>query len=183
MILQKWLTIFGSSLYGGVILMVTTDFFLEDSLVLGWVWERVKVNNQWCWWPSWWSQLVTSQVDRMVEEGLGAVETLPRCWMAWAVTAIWPVIFLTGSYPTSDQILLVMFWRRKKNSCTIYCSSKNANLERRAYFSFFWGISYIHFGHFSILLSTKIPLMETLLRAINDKLFAFCVKQVPSNWQ
>jgi len=74
---QKWLTIFGSSLYGGAILMVTTDYFLEDSLVLGWVWERVKV-------------------DRMVEEGFGAVETLPRCWMAWAVTAIWPLIFLTG---------------------------------------------------------------------------------------
>jgi len=74
---QKWLTIFGSSLYGGAILMVTTDYFLEDSLVLGWVWERVKV-------------------DRMVEEGFGAVETLPRCWMAWAVTAIWPIIFLTG---------------------------------------------------------------------------------------
>ena len=32
----------------------------------------------------------------MVEEGFGAVETLPRCWMAWAVTAIWPLIFLTG---------------------------------------------------------------------------------------
>lgn len=74
---QKWLTIFGSSLYGGAILMVTTDYFLEDSLVLGWVWERVKV-------------------DRMVEEGFGAVETLPRCWMAWAVSAIWPLIFLTG---------------------------------------------------------------------------------------
>jgi len=74
---QKWLTIFGSSLYGGAILMVTTDYFLEDSLVLAWVWERVKV-------------------DRMVEEGFGAVETLPRCWMAWAVTAIWPLIFLTG---------------------------------------------------------------------------------------
>jgi len=74
---QKWLTIFGSSLYGGAILMVTTDYFLEDSLVLGWVWERVKV-------------------DRMVEEGFGAVETLPRCWMAWAVTAIWPLVFLIG---------------------------------------------------------------------------------------
>ena len=47
MFLQKWLTIFGSSLYGGAILMVTTDYFLEDSLVLGWVWERVKVNQIW----------------------------------------------------------------------------------------------------------------------------------------
>ena len=45
MFFQKWLTIFGSSLYGGAILMVTTDYFLEDSLVLGWVWERVKVKQ------------------------------------------------------------------------------------------------------------------------------------------
>lgn len=74
---QKSLTILGSSLYGGAILMVTTDYFLEDSLVLNWVWERVKV-------------------DRMVEEGKGAVETLPQCWMAWLVTAIWPAIFLVG---------------------------------------------------------------------------------------
>ena len=44
-ILQKWLTIFGSAIYGGAILMVTTDYFLEDSLVLGWVWERVKVKQ------------------------------------------------------------------------------------------------------------------------------------------
>jgi len=74
---QKSLTVLGSSLYGGAILMVTTDYFLEDSLVLNWVWERVKV-------------------DRMVEEGKGAVETLPQCWMAWLVTAIWPTIFLVG---------------------------------------------------------------------------------------
>ena len=77
LLLQKSLTVLGSSLYGGAILMVTTDYFLEDSLVLNWVWERVKV-------------------DRMVEEGKGAVETLPQCWMAWLVTAIWPTIFLVG---------------------------------------------------------------------------------------
>lgn len=74
---QKSLTILGSSLYGSAILMVTTDYFLEDSLVLDWVWERVKV-------------------DRMVERGLSAVETIPKCWMAWAVTAIWPAVFLLG---------------------------------------------------------------------------------------
>ena len=42
-LVQKSLTILGSSLYGGAILMTTTDFFLEESLVLNWVWERVKV--------------------------------------------------------------------------------------------------------------------------------------------
>ena len=32
----------------------------------------------------------------MVESGRGAVETLPLCWMAWAVTAILPLVFLVG---------------------------------------------------------------------------------------
>ena len=81
--------------------MVTTDYFLEDSLVLGWVWERVKVKEIWMKYffyvlPCLRSSMIKIQVDRMVEEGFGAVETLPRCWMAWAVTAIWPLIFLTG---------------------------------------------------------------------------------------
>ena len=82
--------------------MVTTDYFLEDSLVLGWVWERVKVKEIWMKYffyvlPCLRSSIMIKiQVDRMVEEGFGAVETLPRCWMAWAVTAIWPLIFLTG---------------------------------------------------------------------------------------
>ena len=43
--LQKSLTIFGSAFYGSAILMTTTDFFLENSLVLNWVWERVKVDR------------------------------------------------------------------------------------------------------------------------------------------
>jgi len=42
---QKSLTIFGSAFYGGAVLMTTTDFFLENSLVLNWVWERVKVDR------------------------------------------------------------------------------------------------------------------------------------------
>lgn len=74
---QKSLTIFGSSLYGAAILMTTTDFFLEDSLVLHWVWERVKV-------------------DRMVDTNTNALDTVPKCWMAWLVSAIWPVIFILG---------------------------------------------------------------------------------------
>ena len=41
---QKSLTIFGSSLYGGAVLMATTDYFIQDSLVLDWIWERVKVD-------------------------------------------------------------------------------------------------------------------------------------------
>ena len=43
----------------------------------------------------------------MVEEGFGAVETLPRCWMAWAVTAIWPLIFLTGENKSLPLLMTV----------------------------------------------------------------------------
>lgn len=74
---QKSLTIFGSALYGGAVLMSTTDFFLEDSLVLHWVWERVKV-------------------DRMVDNNISALDTIPKCWMAWLVSSIWPLIFILG---------------------------------------------------------------------------------------
>jgi len=73
---QKSLTIFGSSLYGGAVLMATTDYFIQDSLVLDWIWERVKVD------------LEDKHVDIMA--------TIPRCWLAWGIAGIWPVIFLTG---------------------------------------------------------------------------------------
>ena len=43
--MQKSLTILGSALYGGAVIMTTTDFFIENSLVLTWVWERVKVDR------------------------------------------------------------------------------------------------------------------------------------------
>ena len=45
LLLQKSLTILGSSFYGGAILLGTTDYFLQDSLLLDWVWERVKVDR------------------------------------------------------------------------------------------------------------------------------------------
>eukprot|EP00090_Calanus_glacialis_P045973 TRINITY_DN8805_c0_g1_i2.p1 TRINITY_DN8805_c0_g1~~TRINITY_DN8805_c0_g1_i2.p1 ORF type:complete len:331 (-),score=26.26 TRINITY_DN8805_c0_g1_i2:900-1892(-) len=76
---QKSLTIFGSAFYGSAILMTTTDFFLENSLVLNWVWERVKV-------------------DRMIDQNLKVLDTIPKCWMAWIVSAIWPTIFIIGLF-------------------------------------------------------------------------------------
>jgi len=74
---QKSLTIFGSSFYGGAVLMTTTDFFIQESLVLDWVWERVKV-------------------DRIIDKNIQILDTIPKCWMAWAISAIWPFIFLLG---------------------------------------------------------------------------------------
>jgi len=74
---QKSLTILGSALYGGAVIMTTTDFFIENSLVLTWVWERVKV-------------------DRLIDRNLRVLDTVPRCWMAWAVANVWPAVFLVG---------------------------------------------------------------------------------------
>lgn len=73
---QKSLTIFGSSFYGGAVLMATTDYFIQDSLVLDWIWERVKVD------------LEDTHIDIMA--------TIPQCWLAWVISGIWPLIFLTG---------------------------------------------------------------------------------------
>jgi len=73
---QKSLTIFGSSFYGGAVLMATTDYFIQDSLVLDWIWERVKVD------------LEDTHVDIMA--------TIPQCWLAWVIAGIWPLIALTG---------------------------------------------------------------------------------------
>jgi len=73
---QKSLTIFGSSFYGGAVLMATTDYFIQDSLVLDWIWERVKVD------------LEDTHIDIMA--------TIPQCWLAWVIAGIWPLIFLAG---------------------------------------------------------------------------------------
>ena len=57
--------------------MTTTDYFIQESLVLDWVWERVKV-------------------DRIIDQNIPILETVPKCWMAWVISAIWPTIFMIG---------------------------------------------------------------------------------------
>jgi hypothetical protein len=75
---QKSLTIFGSSLYGAAVLATCTDYFFQDSQLLQWVWERVKVDQL------------------LINENLDAKETLPQCWIAWVVAGIWPTTFILG---------------------------------------------------------------------------------------
>ena len=58
--------------------MATTDYFIQDRLVLDWVWERVKM-------------------DRIIDKNINIMDTIPQCWMAWVVAGIWPVIFLFGT--------------------------------------------------------------------------------------
>jgi len=74
---QKSLTIFGSSLYGSSVIMITVDFFLQDSEILVWVWDRVKV-------------------DRLIDTNINILDTIPKCWISWAVAGILPVLFILG---------------------------------------------------------------------------------------
>jgi len=74
---QKSLTILGSSLYGGAVIMITVDFFIQDSELLKWIWDRVKV-------------------DRLIDTEADILETLPKCWISWVVLCILPVIFILG---------------------------------------------------------------------------------------
>ena len=64
---QKALTVFGSALYGGAILATSLDYFLENSLMLKWVWDKVRVHKS----------------DQ-------------PCWFSWAILGIWPASLLLG---------------------------------------------------------------------------------------
>ena len=65
--------------------MTTTDYFIQESLVLDWVWERVKV-------------------DRIIDKNIQILDTIPKCWMAWVISAIWPTIFIIGNTLTYQHI-------------------------------------------------------------------------------
>ena len=80
LLLQKSLTILGSSFYGGAILLGTTDYFLQDSLLLDWVWERVKVDR-----------IIDNNIDIMVTTSiLVQVRTNPRCHRTQSPSVGWP---------------------------------------------------------------------------------------------
>jgi len=66
--LQKSLTIFHSALYGGAVITTGLDYFIEHSVMLIWVWDRVRVR-----------------------------ESPPICWFSWALTSAWPISFILGT--------------------------------------------------------------------------------------
>ncbi|XP_050297171.1 transmembrane protein 198 [Anthonomus grandis grandis] len=65
---RKGLTIVGSSLYGGALLAITIDYFLENLSVLSWIWQRAS---------------------------LKPVQA-PPCWFSWIVLGSWPILTITG---------------------------------------------------------------------------------------
>ncbi|XP_066157853.1 transmembrane protein 198 [Euwallacea fornicatus] len=65
---RKGLTIIGSTLYGGALLFVTMDYFLENLSMLSWIWPRIS---------------------------LKPVQA-PPCWFSWIVLGSWLFFTFTG---------------------------------------------------------------------------------------
>ena len=78
--LQKSLTIFGSALYGGAIVATCLDYFLEGSVMLLWVWDKVRVKRS------------------------------PQpCWFSWVVLGVWPTLVALGKSDFLNGRLIVCY--------------------------------------------------------------------------
>ena len=64
---QRVLTIFNAALYGGAVITTSLDYFVEHSVMLKWVWDRVCVRK-----------------------------SDPIGWHSWAIVGAWPLTFILG---------------------------------------------------------------------------------------
>lgn len=64
---QKGCTILGTSVYGGAILAVSLDYFIEKFIMVYWVWDKIRLAH---------SQDV--------------------CWFSWFILAVWPAVVIVG---------------------------------------------------------------------------------------
>lgn len=62
------LTILGTSIYGGAIIAVCVDYFIEKFIMMVWVWDRIRLST-----------------------------SIPVCWFSWLVLGVWPFMILIGS--------------------------------------------------------------------------------------
>ena len=67
-VFQKSLTIFNSALYGGAVVATGVDYFIENSIMLMWVWDKVRAKES---------------------------EDNP-CWFSWAILLAWPLLLILG---------------------------------------------------------------------------------------
>ena len=65
---QKILAIASTAMFGGVLVSVAVDFYIEQFLLLTYSWKRIIVES----------------------EG-------KSCWFSWIILAIWPLLFVVGS--------------------------------------------------------------------------------------
>ena len=66
--LQKSLTLFGTSVHGGAVIMVSMDYFIEQFLAARWVLNKVRLKDD----------------ER-------------PCWFSWVVLGLWPLMALVGT--------------------------------------------------------------------------------------
>ncbi|KAK6617368.1 hypothetical protein RUM43_014377 [Polyplax serrata] len=64
---QKGLTIVGTSIYGGAIISIALDYFVEKLQMLHWIWSRVALR-----------------------------EYFQPCWFSWLLLSIWPFMVVVG---------------------------------------------------------------------------------------
>ncbi|XP_065559115.1 transmembrane protein 198-like [Artemia franciscana] len=69
LVFQRSLTVIGTALFGGFILVASIDYFVEKFLMMLWIWDRVRLTNG----------------------------EMP-CWFSWLILAIWPFLTITGSF-------------------------------------------------------------------------------------
>lgn len=64
---QKILAIASTAMFGGVLVSVAVDFYIEEFVLLTYAWKRITVES----------------------EG-------ESCWFSWIILAIWPLFFVVG---------------------------------------------------------------------------------------
>ena len=64
---QKAGTILGTSVFGGLLMISCLDFYIENFLIMHYLWDRVK-----------------------------AEISLPVCWYSWIILGCWPFCFFVG---------------------------------------------------------------------------------------
>lgn len=65
---QKSLTILGTSIFGGALMVSCLDYFIEQFVIMVYLWERAK-----------------------------GVNSAPVCWYSWVLLGCWPFCFIVGT--------------------------------------------------------------------------------------
>ncbi|XP_075211559.1 transmembrane protein 198 isoform X2 [Lycorma delicatula] len=94
---QKGLTVVGTSMYGAAIMAGGTDYFVENLLMVKWLWGRITTVKK--------SRGAGGGVvgmQHMVGSG-GSDHIIPHdndeqltCWFSWLILSFWPSMFILG---------------------------------------------------------------------------------------
>ena len=106
---QRVLTIFNAALYGGAVITTSLDYFVEHSVMLKWVWDRVCVRK-----------------------------SDPIGWHSWAIVGAWPLTFILGEEAWLNSFWRYFFLKRMKVGFW-WTTNKAFNLvcEHAKFYNFF----------------------------------------------